>query len=468
MQGFSLKKYYHKFLILFLVFAFLITGGLGCKGLSAQEKEAMKPINLEYWTVFDDVDQIRALINQYTLPRKYLKVTVRQLREDELYKRLVEQLAEDRGPDIISIHNRMLPAFRSKIATMPASVSDTVVFTVKKKLGSETKVQVSNINLPTPYQIDAEYVSAVKNDVVFNDQVYGLPLSVDTLALYYNKDLLDRSGVAQPPTNWSQFQAAVKKVTKFDPTGKTILQAGTALGTGSNIEAYDDLLYALFEQSNVGFTGSNGQAVFNYSPIGSSEISKSMSVVNFYTDFANPSKDTYSWDTNMGSALNAFTSGKLGFFFGYSYHNSLIKARAPQLNVRILPLLQLDSSRPVNVANYWVQSVVKKSKNQNEAWALINYLTHSEATKTYLDKTGRPSALRAYITGQQEKKELAPFVSQALVAKNWYRGRSYSSARSALNYMLNQWLKSPGANKEQVKHWQELLDFAAAQINQSL
>lgn len=464
MMSFKLKIV----IILLVIPSILLMGGLGCKGLSKQEQDATKSVSLEYWTVNDDVDQIKDLISKYKISRPYLNVSVRQLSESELYSRLIEALAEDQGPDIISIHNRVLPAFYSKLATMPSSVSDATVQTIQGKLRKETVVNVNTQNLPSVWQIDSEYVQTVKKDVIYNGQIYGLPLSVDTMALYYNKDLLDRAGIAQPPKTWAEFQTAVKKITKYDAIGKSILQAGTALGTGNNIEGFDDLLFVLFEQSNVNFT-SNNRAIFNLSSAVGASQSQSMSVMNFYTDFANPSKDTYSWNETMSNSLNDFIAGKLGFFFGYSYHNSLIKARAPQLNVKILPLPQLNSDKPVNVANYWIQTVVKKSSHQSEAWGLINHLAHSSATKDYLDKTGRPSALRTYITEQQQKKELEPFVSQLLVAENWYRGKSYSMAKSALSYLLSQWLKAPTDDSgKQLQFWQDLLNHAAAQINQTL
>lgn len=468
---FNIYKMSHRFKIiinLFLISSILLVSGLGCKGLSKQEKAATKSIALEYWTVNDDVDQIKDLISKYTLSRPYLTVSVRQLTESELYSRLIEALAEDQSPDIISIHNRMLPAFYSKLAVMPSSVTDATVQTIQGKLRKEAVINMSAQNLPSVWQIDGEYVQVVKKDVIYNGQIYGLPLSVDTMALYYNKDLLDRAGIAQPPKTWNEFQTAVKKITKYDATGKSILQAGTAFGTGSNIEGFDDLLFVLFEQSNVSFT-SNNRMVFNLSSSAGSNPSQAISVMNFYTDFANPSKDTYSWNETMNNSLNDFIAGKVGFFFGYSYHNALIKARAPQLNVRILPLPQLNGDKPVNVANYWVQTVVRKSSHQNEAWGLINHLAHSSATKEYLDKTGRPSALRTYITEQQQKKELEPFVSQLLVAENWYRGKSYGMAKSSLSYMLSQWLKVPAADSgKQLEYWQDLLNHAAAQINQTL
>ncbi len=451
-----------KYIISFSTLAvLLLTAGFGCQGLSTAQQQATAPVTLEYWTVFDDVDALQKEITNYRGLRSYLNVNIRQLRAEELYPRLVEALAEDHGPDIISIQNRDLGKFLSKLSPMPPSVSDTTVLVEQGKFSKTVTVNTQTVPLVTPAQIDSEYIKVVGDDVVKGGKIYGLPLSVDMMAVYYNKDLLDRSGVAQPPTNWDDFQQDVKKINKYDKKTGKIIQSGTALGTGENIPGSDDLLYILYQQSNLGFVSNGGQALFNQS-------AGAFDVMNFYTDYANPARDTYSWSTDQGDALDAFVNGKVGFFFGYSYHYPIIRARAPQLDFRILSLFQLNSDQPVNVANYWVQAVPAKSKHQNEAWGLINFLTHSKATKDYLDKTDRPTALRAYIADQKTKPELQPFIDQVLIAKNWYRGRDYAAAKKAISDMLAQWLQ-PITDLGHINEIQNnILNQGAAKVNQTL
>lgn len=451
---------------LFIVLAsFLVLAGLGCKGPSAQQQAATAPVTLEYWTVFDDVDALQVQIEKYKLERPYLTINLKQLRLDELYPRLLEALAEDRGPDIISVRNRFMNFYKPKLATMPESVSDTTVLVEKTNFNTKTTITTVKQNLPTISQIDKEYVQAVGKDVIMDGKIYGLPLSLDNLALYYNKDLLDRAGIAEAPKNWDAFQQAVKKLAKFDNNFTRILQSGAAIGTGNNIPGFDDLLYILFKQSNINFVSNNGQAIFN-NP-GNNQANPAMSVMNFYTDFANSERDTYTWNEDMENALDKFVNGSLAFFFGYSYHLPVIKSRAPQLNFSILPMLQLNPEQPVNVANYWVQAVVEKSKHKNESWGLVNYLTHSKATKEYLDQSNRPSALRAYISGQLENVELYPFASQSLIADSWYKGKDYDVAVKALRDMTHEWLLPAPVGRE-LEQKQEVLNRATAKINQTL
>ena len=46
----------------------------------------------------------------------------------------------------------------------------------------------------------------------YNGKVYGLAPTVNTIALFYNKDLLAKAGV-QPPTTWDELKAAAAKLT---------------------------------------------------------------------------------------------------------------------------------------------------------------------------------------------------------------------------------------------------------------
>lgn len=450
-----------KLIVIFIVLVALTTTGFGCKGLSQTQVQATQPVSLEYWTVFDDVDALQKEITAYRASRPYITVNLRQLRADELYPRLVEALSEDRGPDIISIQNRRLGEFISKLAPMPASSNDTLVTVEKTTLGTNTVVTSQTRPLVNLTQLDHEYVKAVREDVVRGGQIFGLPLSMDMMAVFYNKDLLDRAGIPETPKTWEEFQAAAKKITKYDKKTGKIIQSGTALGTGNNIPGSDDLLYLLFRQSNIGFVARDGQAVFNLS-------GQSTQIMDFYTDFANPARDTYSWSPEQGDALEAFLNGKVGFFFGYSYHLPTVRTRASQFDFRLMPLFQLSQDAPVNVASYWIQSVLAKSKHQNEAWGLIDFLTHSKATKDYLDATGRPTALRAYIVDQKSKPDLAPFVDQILIAENWYRGRDYTAATRAVQDMLAEWLQ-PAPDPDKADKWHEdILNRAAEKINQTL
>ena len=111
----------------------------------------------------------------------------------------------------------------------------------------------------------------------------------------------------------------------------------------------------------------------------------------FYTDFANPTREGYTWNADMGRALDEFARGKVVFYFGYAFDLPQILAQAPQMNLEVIPIPQLDNTAPVNVANYWVESVTKKSAHKNEAWDFIRFITSPEGVGAYTQATRQPT-----------------------------------------------------------------------------
>lgn len=42
--------------------------------------------------------------------------------------------------------------------------------------------------------------------------IYGLPMDSGPMALFYNKEVLDRAGVGEPPRTWDDYYEAVRKI----------------------------------------------------------------------------------------------------------------------------------------------------------------------------------------------------------------------------------------------------------------
>ncbi|HEX7056426.1 MAG TPA: extracellular solute-binding protein, partial [Bacilli bacterium] len=72
----------------------------------------------------------------------------------------------------------------------------------------------------------ADYYEQSLKELSYNGKLYGLPLTVDARALFYNKKLLDQAGV-KPPTSWDELEAAAKKLTKWN--GDKLEVAGFSL-----------------------------------------------------------------------------------------------------------------------------------------------------------------------------------------------------------------------------------------------
>ena len=139
--------------------------------------------------------------------------------------------------------------------------------------------------------------------------------------------------------------------------------------------------------------------------------------------------------------------------FGYSYTLPEVKARAPKLNFALMPIPQIEgNSFDINFANYWVEAVSSKiltnadniaqgngyaKQKLNTAWDFVRFAAEDKNVKTYLDKTGKPTARRSLIEKQNENPELAVFIDQLLTAKSWYKGKDSNAMELIFKEMID-------------------------------
>ncbi len=460
-----------KVIILSLIFAFLFTSGFGCKLVDTKTQEAMKPITLNYWRVWDGSDTFDEIFAAYKSLHPFITINYRKLRYEEYESELLNALAEDRAPDIFSIHNTWIKKYKNKITPMPPTITmayPIVRGSLKKEVIPELRT-TSSISLK---DVKNNFVDIVYKDVVDlkydektkknEEKVYGLPLFVDTLAMYYNKDLFNNASIVQPPVYWnSEMLQDVKKTTKQNSQGE-IIQSGIALGGSKNIDRYSDILSILMMQNGAIMMDGNN-VMFNQIPsiFKDQKYNPGLEALHFYSDFANPSKEVYSWNSDLENSLTLFIQGKLAIMLGYSYHLPTIMAQAPKLNFSIVKLPQIEGNTPVNFANYWVETVSSKSKYADEAWDFVQFMTKAEQAKTYLAKAKKPTALRALVNEQISDPEIGVFAEQVLTAKSWYEGFDSAAAEKFFAEMIDAAVLSQDKT-------QNLINLAASKVQQTV
>lgn len=440
-----LKRFFSSLLLLSFI-------GAGCtQAPDAATVAASKPKTLVIWGVVDDLTPYDEIFNSYRKIAPNISIEYRRFRLEDYESALLNALAEDRGPDIFMMHNTWVGKYMPKILPMPLSVK-IATKTVQGTLKKETVWQLNPEKLVSLRQFKEEYLDAVSKDMIrntnistdpdkkdFQDRIMGMPLSVDTLALYVNKDLLNAAGIANIPQTWDIFQEAVKRLVKLDDTS-ALIQAGVAMGTGANVNRSADILQAIMMQNGAEMSKANGSPTFAVLPeklSGERDIPPGNQAVSFYTDFANPAKDNYSWNKKMPNSLEAFTSGKVAFMLGYSYDLPTIKARAPKLNLAISKFPQIAGNPEANIANYWAWTVSKKTKSSDIAWHFVNYMHQPEQAKLYLKVVKRPAALRALLPAQLDDEDIGVFAAQVLNAQSWYRGNDAKATEDAFIKLID-------------------------------
>ncbi len=459
-------------ILLISVVTLLLTAGFGCKGVSKEVAQASKPFTLKYWRVFDDSDTISDAINAYRALHPNVTISYRKLRYDEYQKAVLDALAEDKGPDIFSLHNTWIREWQPRLVAAPPVV--TVPFReIQGTIKKEAVTVLRQLPGPSIKSLANDFVDVVSGDVVIPTEqadpraplvpkIYGLPLSVDTMVMYYNRDILNASGITQPATHWREFQEQVKKITKLDEVG-TIIQSAAAIGTADNVERSTDILSVLMMQNGTQMADENGMATFDrYTPETSGQpLTPGAAALVFYHDFANPEKEVYTWNDKMPGSLEAFAEGRVAYFFGYAYHLPAIRAMSPKLNFAIAGFPQIEGNKPINYANYWVEVVSKKTLHRDEAWDFVQFLTKAEMAQRYLTKTNKPTALRSLVNGQLESLDLSVFASQVPTSKSWYHGLDAAATEKALGDMIKQMQE---VDADPLK----IVELGATKVNQTI
>ena len=152
---------------LLLIGLFMVTTGFQCKLASPKEQALLKPVELAWWGTFDNPEDLNDLIGDYSAIHPNIRITYRKLREEEFEQALLDALAEDRGPDIVSVTNVDLDKWLSKLAPLPDSTELAYQYT-KTSLGlkEETVVEVRKNASLTPAQLHEQFLDVVYGDVV--------------------------------------------------------------------------------------------------------------------------------------------------------------------------------------------------------------------------------------------------------------------------------------------------------------
>ncbi|MCC6934531.1 MAG: extracellular solute-binding protein [Candidatus Yanofskybacteria bacterium] len=360
-------------------------------------------VTLKVWGVFDDRAVFSAAFKAFETANKGVHIDYQVFPPQEYEAAVINALAAGRGPDVWMMHHTWLPKHIDKIQPMP------------ERLTGDKEP------LMTIKQFKDLFVDVAAYDLVNNGKIYGLPLYVDTLALYYNKDMFSSAGIAQPPRTWNDFMDDVKKITQYD-ANRNITRLGAAMGSARNINRSTDILMMLMLQSGVQMTNADGtQATFSRSVDGQNVGERALM---FYTDFTNPQKEVYTWNDAMDYSIDAFAEGSTAMMINYAHQVSVIRSKAPRLNWAVAAVPQASTVDARTYANYWPLVVSLKSEHPETAWRLVHYLAAGEGTVPYLNAANRPSARRDLIEQQKSDPDLGVFALQALTARSWLQANN--------------------------------------------
>ncbi|HBB64820.1 MAG: sugar ABC transporter substrate-binding protein, multiple sugar transport system substrate-binding protein [candidate division WS6 bacterium GW2011_GWC1_33_20] len=423
------------FLSILAVILLAINGVLAV--MAFKPESTPQDIEIVYWGIWEPDAVMHPLIEKYEAENPgvkilYSKQSIKNF-ESLTYARLEQATkSSEPAPDIIRISNTWLPKFQKYLYPIPEDIFSKEEF-------------------------KQEFYPTVIEDFTGTDgEIYAIPLQIDGLMVIYNKQLLAREGYSTPPQDWDSFMYAAQKLTKRDDKDK-ITQSGLAIGTSRNITNAASILMYFFLQNDADLMNDANNQVNLTSE-------RAVSALDTYTSFTKETNAT--WAPYLANDLTTFMNGDLAMIFGTTWTAFEILESAPEIEFGLAPLPQLPNNEKVYYASYWGDTVSKTSKNRNEAWKFIKFLSEPEQQRRLFANSSKIRAFGEPYSRVSMNAELAENTYTKAIAqmapymKSWQIGE-----QTFVENLLTTAITEVAENNKESRN---ILESIETQINEKL
>lgn len=365
-----------------------------------------KEVTLKYWGLWESSAVLSEVFADFEKANPGVKIEYSQQSHKDYRERLQTAVAGGQGPDLFRFHASWTPMLRSELAVVPSSVM-------------------------TVADMKSDFYPAANTQLQLNGQIVGVPLMYDGLALLYNKDIFDSSGVT-PPKTWAELRTLANKLT-VKPAGQ-IQRGGIALGETANVESYADILGLLLLQNGATLSTPN-------SP-------ETRDALLFFANFA---KTEPVWNKTLPMSSVAFARGDVAMIFAPSWRIHEVLAMNPSIKIGVAPVPKLSDTR-IGWASYWAEGISAQSQNKTEAGALLKYLASPEvlrklyASASKARQFGEPYPRVSMASELANDPFVGPYLSDAPYSQGWY---------------LSQYTHDKGINDQIIKYYEDALNALA-------
>jgi multiple sugar transport system substrate-binding protein len=364
------------------IFAFFSRGGDGGFGINQTKltmwgSEQVEKVNIFLKTMED-----------YGLAE--IKIDYTEIPNNTFESELLEALASGVGPDLILVPHDRLYGLWNKLYEIPYESYTQRDF-------KDSFVQAGEIFLTST-------------------GVLGFPLELDPLVMYWNRDIFNTAGIANPPKNWPEFYTLARSLTKLD-SARNVVQSAIAAGEISNITHSKEVLSTLMIQA--------GNKVVALSPDGQwrPTITNGQGVIEalrYYTEFSNPVKPVYSWNRALPTSKDYFLSAKLATYFGFASEYADLRRKNPNLNFDVATLPQAqDQVTRATFGRITAISVLRSSRQAASAFEAATILTSSPGISLWSGIKELPPVRRDLLQNRPSDAADAVFYDSSLIATNW-------------------------------------------------
>jgi ABC-type glycerol-3-phosphate transport system substrate-binding protein len=389
----------------FFIFAVLIFSGiLKIGGVSNSTNTPQG--NVVIWGTLNSPD-INKIIDNLNQSNKNLFVSYIVKPEATYEQSLIEAFANGTGPDLFIMKSDMIGRFEKFVYKIPYA-------SYPERSFRDSFIDGASVYLAP-------------------DGITGLPLVVDPIVMYYNKNIFSNAGIAQVPQYWNELFNLSSQLTQKKDDG-TILQSMIALGRYDNVAHAKDILATLFMQSgNSIIKSTTDGTTTKYVPVLDDNpalltVPPVETVLNFFVEFATPSDSAYSWNRSLPNSLDMFTGGKMAMYIGRASELFKIQSINPNLSFDITQVLQTKgASTKRTYGDIYAISANKKSTNLTASVGVSQLLTTGDNADSFSKAVSLPPVLRTLIAIKPTDLYLSTFFDSAVISQSWIDPNSAQS-----------------------------------------
>lgn len=355
------------------------------------------------WGTLPTVAMEKGLQELTDLNKDYGKIAYVERSPASFSSDLANALASGVGPDLIIISQEMLQPERAKLSLIPFSSMPQRTF------------------LDSFLPIFEVYLTSTGT--------YGIPFIADPLVLYYNRPMLAAAGAVSAPSTWEAVAGLAPAITKRTDAG-AVTRSLIALGEYGNVHNARAILSTLLLQAGTPITKVAEQGVRSTlaDESGTYGTTPAQSAVNFYAQFADPAKTTYSWNRSLPDSRTLFTSGDLALYPGFASERLFISEANPNLDfdMAAIPAPGTLQNR-VTYGLAYAFAVPKAAGNASGAYLAALALADVGISNTIAQGVGMAPARRSLLRAPSDDKYAQIFYPEALISRGWLSPAPYTT-----------------------------------------
>ena len=326
-------------------------GGDNSASPEALDAALEKGGSITYWTWTPSAEaQVKAFMDEYENVKVNL---VNAGTGNDHYTKLQNTIKAGSGaPDVAQIEYQALPQF-----ALPGSLVDL------RQYGLE--------------DLESDYTPSTWGAVHVGDGLYGLPQDSGPMAMFYNKEVFDKHGLAVP-TTWDEYVDVAEKLQKADPTSFITNDSGDPGFTTSMI----------WQAGGKPFATDGKKVTINLQDEGTKKWTSVWSPLVEQGLVSQIPGWTDEWFKGLGD-------GRIATMIYGAWMPGVFSSSVPEGKGkwRVAPMPTYDGQPATAENGGSTQSVIKQSKNPALAAAFVRWLNNGNGIKPFHELGGFPATV---------------------------------------------------------------------------